>query len=174
MNTPTTTVQLPATGTYRFDPARSTIGFTTKHMFNLARVKGSFALASGQLTVAEPVTASSITAAAAVDSFSTGNPKRDTHVRSEDFLHSDVHPEIAFQSTELSLQDGTWTLRGNLTARGNSAPLTLTVLDASYQDDTVTVHAAGKVDRYAHQITKMKGMAGRYLKLDITAHATRI
>jgi len=38
----------------------------------------------------------------------------------------------------------------------------------------VTVRAVGKVDRYAHRITKMKGMAGRYLKLDIIAHATRI
>src|SRR5882724_10279746 len=128
MTTATTAIELPTTGTYRFDPARSMIDFTTKHMFNLARVKGSFSLVSGQLIVADPITASSVTAAAAAESFNTGHAKRDPHVKSQDFLHSDVHPEITFQSTGVSLQDGTWTLRGSLTVRGNSAPLILTVL----------------------------------------------
>jgi polyisoprenoid-binding protein YceI len=143
-------------------------------MFYLAGVDGSFALASGQLTVTEPIAASSVTAAAAAKSFTTGNRKRDMHVRSEAFLHSEVHAEIAFQFSGLFLQDRTWSLRGNLTARGNSAPLILTVLDTSCEGDTVTVHGVDKADRYAHQITNMKGMTGRHVKIDITAYATRI
>jgi hypothetical protein len=36
------------------------------------------------------------------------------------------------------------------------------------------VRATGKVDRYAHDITKLKGMAARYLTLNIFAHADRV
>ncbi len=33
--------------------------------------------------------------------------------------------------------------------------------------------AATRIDRYAHGLTKKKGLAGRYLELKITARATR-
>jgi len=47
MTDATSDVQLPAVGTYRIDPSTSTITFTTRHMFGLGAVKGSFDLNSG-------------------------------------------------------------------------------------------------------------------------------
>ncbi len=173
MTAATPVVQPPA-GTYRIDPSTSTITFTTRHMFGIAAVKGSFDLRAGEITVAEPVTASEVAAAAAADSFTTGNPKRDKHVRSVDFLHADTHPDISFRSTGLVHDGASWVLRGIITARGNTAPAELTIIEASTNPNGLTVRATGKVDRYAHNISKLKGMAARYLTLNITAHADRV
>lgn len=168
------TVQLPAAGTYRINPSTSTIAFTTRHMFGIGAVKGSFDLTSGDIIVAEPVIASQVVATATADSFTTGNPKRDKHVKSADFLHAETHPEISFRSTELVPDGVGWLLRGAITARSTTAPVELTIIEATADPTGFTVKAAGKVDRYAHDITKMKGMAARYLTLHITAHADRV
>jgi len=45
---------------------------------------------------------------------------------------------------------------------------------AHWQISRTRPGATGKVDRYAHDITKLKGMAARYLTLNITARAGRI
>lgn len=174
VTTATTPVQLPAAGTYRIDPSTSTITFTTRHMFGTGAVKGSFDLNSGDIIVAEPITASQVNATARTDSFTTGNPKRDKHVTSADFLHAEVHPEISFRSTELVRDGASWLLRGTITARGTTAPVELTIIEATTDPTGITLKATGKVDRYAHDITKLKSMAARYLTPSITAHANRV
>lgn len=58
--------------------------------------------------------------------------------------------------------------------RGNTAPVELTIIEVSSHPTGLTVRATGKVDRYAHNINKMKGMAARYLTLTIAAHADRV
>jgi hypothetical protein len=40
-------------------------------------------------------------------------------------------------------------------------------------EDGVLLKATARVDRYAHGLTKKKGLAGRYLDLNITARAVR-
>ena len=39
---------------------------------------------------------------------------------------------------------------------------------------TLTLHASAQVDRYAHGVSKMKGMAARHLALEIAVTATRV
>lgn len=171
MTDATSAVQPPGVGSYRIDPSTSTITFTTRHMFGAQAVKGSFDLNSGEITVAEPITASQVVASASANSFTTGNPRRDKHVKSADFLQAETHPEISFRSSEV-VRDGTsWLLRGTITARGNSAPVELTVIEATTDPTGVSLRATGKVDRYAHDITKLKGMVARCLTLSISAHA---
>ena len=174
MTTSTTTVQIPVTGTYRLDPGNSTIAFTAKHMFGTGTVAGSFAVTSGQIVVTEPVTKSQVTASASSRSFDSANDKRDTQVKSAKFLDAEAHPEITFSSTRLENRDGQWVLVGAVTARGTSAPVELTITESRSDATGLTLRATGQVDRYAHGITKMKGMAGRFLSLDITARANRI
>ncbi|MGH9068129.1 MAG: YceI family protein [Acidimicrobiales bacterium] len=167
------TVSIPAVGTYRLDPSGSTVTFTTRHMFGLASVKGSFTLASGEVTIAEPVSSSTASAVIDAASFATPNATRDKDVKSANFLHVEAHPHITFDSTEV-VGDGTvWKLRGQITVRGNTAPVELTVIEARTDEAGLLLRATGRVDRYAHDITKKKGMAGRYLDLDITARASR-
>lgn len=48
-----------------------------------------------------------------------------------------------------------------------------TVTDIAEDQGAVTVHATATVDRYAHGLTKGKGLAARRLHLELTAVATR-
>ncbi len=173
-STTSTAVHVPATGTYRINAAHSTIGFSTKHMFGTGTVTGSFGISSGVITVADAVTDSTVTAAAAAQSFDSANPKRDAQVKSRGFLNADAHPQILFRSTDIVHPVDQWILRGEITVRGNTAPVELTVIESEADAAGLTLRATGRVDRYAHGITKMKGMAGRYLNLDIAVSASRV
>jgi polyisoprenoid-binding protein YceI len=62
---------------------------------------------------------------------------------------------------------------GYLTVKGQKAPLNITITEAQPVGEILKITAQARVDRYAHGVTAMKGMAGRYLDLDITAVGVR-
>jgi polyisoprenoid-binding protein YceI len=171
--TPAAAVQIPAVGTYQIDPAASTVTFATRHMFGLGPVKGTFHLVSSQVTIADPVTSSTASAVIDAASFATGNPRRDQDVKSARFLHVRDHPQITFRSTELVRDGDAWRLRGQVTARGTTAPAELTITEATASEDVLLIRATTRLDRYAHGLTKGKGLAARHLDMEITARATR-
>ena len=174
-STSTESLTLPAAGTYTFDSDRTTIEFATRHLFGLAAVRGTFTVRSGQVVVGTSLSTSRVTATADAASFSTGHAKRDPHVRSADFLHTDEHPEIVFSSTRVEQDDKGTVVHGTLLARGTEAPLALRVIQAdTLADGSIEFRASGTVDRYQHGITKMKGMAARHLTLTVKARAHRI
>ena len=87
-----------------------------------------------------------LSASARVESVSIVDPPefRDHVVRGDDFFHADAHPELRFRSTDVELRDdGSATVRGELTIRGVSRPVTA---EGSYRPPTVdpfgTVRAA--------------------------------
>jgi polyisoprenoid-binding protein YceI len=169
-----TRVDVPALGRYRIDPERSTIAVRAKHLFGLGTVHAAFTLRSGAIVVTDPVTTSTAHAVLDAASFTSGNAARDKKVRSKALLHVDQHPDIRFSADSASLtSDGTWTVHGAVTARGGSAPVELTVTEATAHGETLTVVATATVDRYAHGITAVKGLAGRYLEVNLTATAHR-
>ena len=168
----TAAIQIPAAGTYRLDPDASSISFATRHIFGLAGVHGSFRPISGEITIADPVTASAATAVIDAASFHTGGAARDKDVKSANFLHVGEHPQITFTSTGLARDADRWVLRGQITVRGVSAPAELVVTEARAEEGGLLIKATTRVDRYAHGVTKKKGMAGRYLDMTITARAT--
>jgi polyisoprenoid-binding protein YceI len=107
-------------------------------------------------------------------SFASGSKGRDKKVRSKTFLYVDNHPDIAFESTAARVdQSGVWTLQGTITARGVAAPVEFTVSEAAMSQDELALTATATVDRYAHGITAMKGMAGRRLQLTVEIRAVR-
>ena len=169
------TVTIPPKGQYTIDPAQSSVTFTAKHQFGLATVRGSFALRSGEIRVSKPVTASVVRVVVDAGSFASGNRTRDKQVKSATFLHVENHPNITFESTGVRVDEaGDWTLHGTLTARGSAAPIELAVADASVTGDELILTATTVVDRYAHDITAMKGMAGRRLWMSVQIRARRI
>ena len=161
------TVRPPASGSYVVDPAGSSVRFDTRHFFGLGAVQGSFAVTGGRITVTgDRVEAEGTVDAASID---TGNGARDGQVRSPKFLHVEEHPEITLRAA------GTLPgpIAGELTARGGTAPVQLTVAEVTEDGPVLTVRLTTTVDRYAHGITAMKGMTGRHLELELTARATR-
>jgi polyisoprenoid-binding protein YceI len=159
-------VARPPAGTYRIDPAHSTVTFTTTHMFGLGRVRGSLTLTGGEIHVADPLGASTARAAIAAASFRTGSGQRDRHVRSRALLDVATHPEISFVLRDLRERDGgDWTARGSLTAHGVSAPVELSVDRVEATTDGALFHALTRVDRRQFGVTRFRGMAGRYLDI---------
>lgn len=169
----TPSADVPARGRYTVDTERSHITFTTRHLFGLGKVSGSFKIRAGQLVIAEPLAASTVHAEAIASSFTTANARRDNPVRSKTFLDADQHPAVTFRSQRIANDGGGWTVCGILTARGNDAPLALTVTAAAADGNALDLQAAGTVDRYAHGVTALKGMVGRWLHLTVTVHATK-
>ncbi len=174
MSVSSSAIETPEAGTYRVDPKDSGIAVTTKHMFGIGTVTGKFALVSGQIVITEPVSSSRAEAAASARSFDSASPMRDGQVKSAKFLDAEAHPEIRFTSTELVHDGDRWLLRGEITARGTAAPVELTVVELAADTTGLTLRATGRVDRYAHGITKMKGMSGRHLTREINARAAAV
>lgn len=167
-------VTIPAAGSYRIDPTHSTISFTTRHLFGLASVRGTFGLRDGHIHVADPVTDSSARATIAATSFHTGTSARDTTIRSTPYLDVENHPDIGFASTALGRVDGHWVLRGSLTVRGRTRPLDLRIDEVRPDHGRLRLRAVARVDRYEFGITAGKGMISRRLtlRLDLTADPT--
>jgi polyisoprenoid-binding protein YceI len=172
-NTRAAAVAVPAPGTYEVDPRQSAISFTTRHMFGLGGVTGSFAVSTGRIVVADPPRMSSVTATASATSFTTGNAGRDKKVRSKTFLDAGTFPEISLRSTKIRENNGTWVLTATLTVRGEQAPAEFTVTEATTSEGLLTLKATSRVDRYHHGVTAMKGMAGQHLDIELTVVANR-
>ncbi|MGH3880459.1 MAG: YceI family protein [Actinophytocola sp.] len=167
-------VTIPAAGGYRIDPTRSTITFSTRHLFGLAPVRGTFRLRSGHIQVADLPERSTAEATVASESFHTGTSARDTQVRSAAYLDAVRHPDIVFASTGLSRSGDDWVLEGTLTVRGLARPLSLRVLSLSPAESGLRLRAAARVDRYEFGITAGRGIIGRRLSLslDVVGEAT--
>lgn len=170
---PVSTITVPPPGDYVINTSRSTVELATRHMFGTGKVAATFQVREASLTITDPVTASQLHAVIDAASFASDKPKRDEHVSGPKFLHTEQHPDITVDATSARLQDGAWTVPATVTARGVSAPATLTVQRANTDNDgQLTLVATVRVDRYAHGITAAKGMAGRWMDLTVTAVAT--
>ncbi len=176
VSTQVASARLPGPGTYEIDPGASTIVLTTRHLFGLGRVRGSFDVSGGRISVDERIgeTRAEVDVTVDAGSVDTGNAGRDAAVRSLAFLDSEAHPNIAFRSTGVGREGESWIVRGEVTARGAAAPVDLRVVDLRETDGGLYVRAAATIDRYAHGMTKFKGMAARRVHLEITARAERI
>src|SRR5207302_4461460 len=108
-----------ATTTWNIDPAHSVAEFKVKHMM-ISNVKGQFAKVTGVLTLDESDLAnSSVEALIEAALIETRDAQRDTHLKSEDFLHVEKFPTLTFKSTRISLvRDGELAVEGDLTIRG--------------------------------------------------------
>lgn len=107
------------TGDYTIDASHSRMGFVARHAM-IAKVRGGFDEFEGSAyidgTKPENSTAQVTIQAKSIDS---RNKQRDDHLRSNDFLDMDNHPQITFVSTTVvPAGDDHFTVTGDLTIRG--------------------------------------------------------
>jgi polyisoprenoid-binding protein YceI len=125
-----------ANETYKFDQARSKIGFSV-HQF-LGSTHGSFTKFDGRIEVdREHPQSSSVTARIDVHSIDTGIVKRDNHLRSAEFFNVEKYPELTFKSRSVK-QTGPQAgdIMGDLTMHGVTKPITLHVTLLSSPNDS--------------------------------------
>ena len=117
-------VELPPAGRYEFDKAHTTVGFVARHM--LSKVRGRFTDYDGEVVIGEGLGDSSAKVSVTTSSVSTGDERRDDHLRSGDFFQIDEFPTLTFESTGVRPTAGNeFDLDGNLTIKGITNPVTL-------------------------------------------------
>ena len=118
-----------STKTWALDPTHSEVQFKIKHLM-ITNVTGSFDLfkVSAQ-TEGEDFTKAKISFSADVNSISTNNTQRDTHLKSADFFDAEKYPQINFTATKSENidSDGSYDLYGDLSIRDVTKAVKLSV-----------------------------------------------
>jgi polyisoprenoid-binding protein YceI len=143
----TPTADLPE-GTWRVDPEASKLTFSSRGMFGLVAVHGSFGVYEGELVLdGRNVRGELRIQAATLD---TKNKKRDTHLRSADFFHITEYPTVTFSLVELAPSaDGALELSGTLRIRDNQLRIEAPVEASRLADDRLHLATKVSVDRAA-------------------------
>jgi len=113
-------------GTWTVDNVHSYVGFTIRHMM-VSKVRGRFSAFNAEFVTHDNPLESTVSATIDATSIDTNNSMRDDHIRSADFFDAADHPTITFHSSGLRFEDGEFLLDGELTIRGNTKPITLTL-----------------------------------------------
>ena len=109
--------ELPPVGRWTIDATHSDVQFVARHMM-IAKVRGHFREFEGWIDVAERPEDSRVEVVIAAASIDTGDPTRDAHLRSPDFLDVERYPNITYRSTAVRPAEGDrWRVEGDLTIR---------------------------------------------------------
>jgi len=114
--------------TFVIDPVHSAIQFKVRHNM-IAKVPGHFSAFEGVVTYeAGKPTSLQPEVTIQTASITTGNERRDTHLKSDDFFAAETHPTITFKSTKAEAAgESKVRLMGDLTMRGVTKPVVLDV-----------------------------------------------
>jgi polyisoprenoid-binding protein YceI len=121
--------------TFLLDKNHTEIGFKVRHF--VSKVGGRFTKFEGTIVLdrAKPEE-SSVDVRIDATSIDTGNPGREKHLNSPDFFDTAKFPEITFKSTKVAAKGkDTYEVTGDLTMRGVTKPVTLTVAANGFTSD---------------------------------------
>ncbi len=128
---------------WTFEPGHTAAEFSVRHMM-VTNVRGHFKNVQGTLEI-DPDNPTDVAVEAVISAKDiwTGEPDRDAHLRSADFLDVDNYPEIIFTGNQATyIGENEFLLIGTLTIRGVTREVTLDVLtqgqwDTPYWEDGV-------------------------------------
>jgi polyisoprenoid-binding protein YceI len=154
---------------WQFDPYHTQVEFTAKH-FGMMTVRGLFldVSATGFIDPEHPE-ASSVDVTIQTASIRTHNEQRDNDLRTSNFLEVDKYPTIHFKSTRIEpAGQDRFTMTGDLTIKGNTRPVTLSVVKYGEFNDPMGNHrigysAEGKINRRDFGMTFDMVFDGRWV-----------
>jgi polyisoprenoid-binding protein YceI len=120
---------LADTTNWTIDPAHTDSTFAVRHLV-ISTVRGHFGKTTGTLKLDEKdISKSSVEATIDTTTIDTRVEKRDTHLKSADFLEVEKYPTITFKSTKVQ-KAGADKLKvtGNLTMKATTKPVVLEVV----------------------------------------------
>jgi polyisoprenoid-binding protein YceI len=175
---------IPSAGTFALDPAHTTVGFVARHLV-VSKVRGSFSEVSGTITVADNPLESAVEVVIGAASINTGQPDRDNHLRSADFLELEKYPNLTYRSTGVKSHKGNeFVLAGELTIRDVTRAVDLEVeydgtVVSPYGQEVIAFTASTEIDREEFGITWNQAieaggvMVGKKVKIELNIEATR-
>ncbi len=118
---------LAQASTWTSDPAHSEVDFSIKHL-SISNVHGRFGKVAATLHLNEAdIAKSSVTATIDTSTVDTGEPQRDTHLKSADFFDVEKFSTATFTSTSVVKSATGLTVTGNFTLHGVTKPVVLEV-----------------------------------------------
>lgn len=112
---------------YKIDPTHSFIDFKIQHL-GISWMHGRFNTLSGTLSYdSNSPNDSQIMLDIDPASIDTNHAERDKHLRSDDFLDVQKHPEASFKSTSFVANEAGGALSGQLTLHGVSKDITIDI-----------------------------------------------
>lgn len=167
--TPTATLSQasPVAGVWDADTAHSSVEFVARHLM-ATKVRGRFSEWTATLTTGSNPGEARVQATLQAASITTGSEQRDGHLKSGDFFEVEKYPTLDFVSTTISDldADGHFTVTGDLTAHGVTAPVTLNVeFGGVLEQDPfgktrVTFSATADLEREKWNLTWNQPLAG--------------
>jgi len=160
-------------GHWTLDSGRSSATLRSKSMWGLMPVKGTFRKleGAGSISPAGEITGS---IALGAESLDTKNKKRDTHLSSADFFHSEKFPQITFSVAKVVPAAEGVTVSGTLTVRDRSRQISFPATVGLAGDNDITLDAAVQVDRSEFGLTwNQLGMASMHNTIGIHAVFTK-
>lgn len=124
----TSTTATATQSTWAIDPAHSNVQFAVRHLM-ISTVRGRFFGVGGTITLDEQnLAGSSVVVEIDAATIDTREERRDTHLRSADFLDAARFPTNTFRSTRVEPRRGdAFRIVGDLTIRGVTRQVVLEV-----------------------------------------------
>lgn len=113
--------------TYKIDVDHSDIMFKVKHLM-ISTATGYFKKFDATVEAGKAdFSDAKVHFEADVNSIDTKNEQRDTHLKSDDFFNAELFPKLVFRSTSIEKDGDDYKLKGDLTIRDITKPITLNV-----------------------------------------------
>ncbi len=157
---------------WQFDPFHTQVEFAAKHL-GMMTVRGHFTevSATGSIYPDNPE-ASAVEVIIQTASVRTHNENRDNDLRSSNFLEANTYPTITFKSTRIETTGkDRYKMTGNLTIKGNTRPVTLSVVRYGEFNDPMMGHriaysAQGQINRKDFGLTFNMLLDGKWVVSD--------
>jgi polyisoprenoid-binding protein YceI len=170
----TATGQASVVGSWRIDTEHSSVEFSVRNK-GILRAKGAVPIADGTVVVDPSPSRSDVEVRLDVAGFDTGNPKRDKHVRSSEFLDVEGFPYMTFRGVDLCFDQHDPVraeLDGELTVHGVARLVTLSVrlevMARQGDEPEMARFTAGTIVRRSDfGVIAMRGMVGDQVRVRI-------
>jgi polyisoprenoid-binding protein YceI len=169
-----------AADTYKIDSVHSETGFKIRHL--VSKVNGRFAKFEGTIVVdTKDITKSSVNVTIDAPSITTGNDKRDEHLRTPDFFDVAKYPTITFKSTAVKeVAKGKLEVTGSFTLHGVTKTIVIPISNngttPGMAPNTVIAGFEGsvKINRSEYGMAKMVGPLGDEVEISLNIEAGKI
>lgn len=163
--------------TYSFDPQHTFPHFSYDHL-GMTTQALRFNTMTGTITLDKEAKTAQVEAVIDMKSVDTGFEKFDTGIQAPDFLDTAQFPTATFKSTKVTFEgDKPVSIDGNLTIKGVTKPVTLTVksyvnkMHPMLKKDTVGAMAGGVIKRSEFNAGKFVPLIGDDVTLNIVIEA---
>ncbi|MEO8886153.1 MAG: YceI family protein [Mucilaginibacter sp.] len=147
-----------ATTKWVLDPMHSEVQFKVKHLV-ISTVSGFFKSFEGELTTDnDDFQNADINFSLDVNSIDTNQEQRDGHLKSPEFFDAEKYPKISFSSTSFTKDGDDYKLKGNLTIKDVTKPVSLAVEFGGaatdfYGNNKAGFEITGKINRKEFGLT---------------------